>query len=107
MSEKNVKKTEEVVETAAEETAVKKTTAAKKPAEKTEKKKENIFKRGHKKVKAWMSEHPGITLLGGTALGVAGTVAVGEVGRRVSERRNATPQDPYPQDDRSPLDPNV
>ena len=82
MSEKVTKKDVAMEETP--ETPAKK--PAKKAADKTEKK-DNFIKRGYRKVKKGMSEHPFWTAFGGAALGAGTTVAVGYTGKKIMEKR--------------------
>lgn len=102
MSEKENKTTGEEVVTENVSTPEKEG-AAKNEDKKPMKKKENLFKRGWNRVKA---NKPAIIAGAvGVVTGVAGTIAVSEIGKRTAERRerrNVTPQE----NEISPLDPN-
>lgn len=94
---------------------VKEETTAKKPANTTKKevtknvkdKKDNIFKRGGRKVKGWMQEHPFWSSAISAGIGAGAAVGAGFGAKKVMENRrnNRTyiPQEPNQND----LDPNL
>lgn len=86
------------------------TAAAKKPAaKKTEKteKKENFLKRGGRKVKNWMSDHPFASAAISAGLGSAATVGVGYGGKKLLETRREKRNAYIPADESQNLDPNA
>ena len=80
--------------------------APKKEAKPVKEKKDNFIKRGFRKVKNAMSEHPFISSAVSATIGGAITAGAGYGAKKVIERhreRNCIP----PQDNPSSLDPNV
>lgn len=94
MSEKTKKVANETVEAAPAEEPAKKPVAKAKPKPATEKK-ENFLKRGAKKVRGWMSDHPVATAFTGAAIGSGLTVGACEAGKRILNNRRAAKQNSY------------
>lgn len=99
MSEKVTKKPE-----TEETTAAAKKPAAKK-AEKTEKK-DNFLKRGGRKVKNWMSEHPFLSSAISAGVGAGITVGAGYGGKKLIEKRREQRNAYIPAEENS-IDPNL
>lgn len=105
MSEKTKKP--EVENEEEQTTAPAKKTGNKKPATEKEKK-ENIFKRGYKRVKKGMSEHPFWTAFSGAAIGSGLTVGAGYGAKKIMENHRKKQQNAYiPSGDDNTLNPNL
>ena len=88
-----------------EATAKKPATTTKKEAKPVKEKKDNIFKRGGRKVKNWMSDHPfwSAAISGAAGAGIATGTAFGAK-KLMENRRNRNAY--IPQDPGNDLDPN-
>lgn len=104
MSEAKVKTPEVKEETTAKKPA---TTTKKEVAKNVKEKKDNFIKRGGRKVKNWMSEHPFwssmISAAGGAGLAIGAGFGAKKVMENRRNNRSYIPQEPNQQND---LDPN-
>ena len=73
----------------------------------TKEKKDNFVKRGYRKTKKAMSEHPFWTAFGGGIIGSGVTIGVGYGAKKIQENRQAKKNAYIPQGQEDNFDPNV
>ena len=94
------------VEEGTEEKTAKKPVTKTKEAKSVKEKKDNIFKRGGRKVRNWMSEHPFISNAISAGLGAGAATGTAFGVKKVMETRRNRNNAYIPQEQSNDLDPN-